>query len=115
MSSGKKSNSFYTHHNNKIKLIKGDSPYFNLLKQLFEKAKHSVYIRIYIWGDDATGTLIDDQLIKAAQKNIPVFFIADGYASQCLSKEFKKHLRNHRIFWAILEEHYILMNTRIYN
>lgn len=93
----KKRNSFYTHHN-KIQLVKGDSPYFNLLKQLIEKANHSAYIRIYIWDDDPTGTLIDDQLIKSAQKNIAVFIIADGYASQCLSKEFKKHLRNHRIF-----------------
>lgn len=38
-------------------------------------------MRIYIWDDKATGTMFADQLIKAAQKNVAVFFIADGYAS----------------------------------
>jgi len=47
-----------------------------------KKAKHSIYIRIYIWDDDTTGTLIADQLIKAAQKNVAVYVSADGYASQ---------------------------------
>ena len=74
-----------------------------LLKQLIEKAKHSIYIRIYIWDDDTTGTLIADQLIKAAQKNVAIFIIADGFASQCLSKEFIKHLRNHRIHFRYFE------------
>lgn len=103
MSSAKKRNSFYTPHN-KIQLIKGGSQYFNLFKQLIEKAKHSIYIRIYIWDDDTTGTLIAGELIKAAQKNISVFVIADGNASQCLSKEFIKHLRNHRIHFRYFEQ-----------
>jgi cardiolipin synthase len=75
-----------------------------LLKELIEKAKHSIYMRIYIWDNDATGTLIADQLIKAAQKNVAVFIIADGYASQYFSKEFIKHLRNHRIHFKYFEQ-----------
>jgi cardiolipin synthase len=66
--------------------------------------QHSISIRIYIWEDDATGTLIADQLFKAIQKNVAVFVIADGYASQCLSKEFIKHLRNQRIHFRYFEQ-----------
>ena len=105
MSSGKNHNSSYTLHN-KIQLFKGGSQYLNLLKELIEKVNHSIYMRIYIWDNDATGTLIADQLIKAAQKKLAVFIIADGYASQYFSKEFIKHLRNHRIHFKFFEQYW---------
>jgi len=69
-----------------------------------KKAKQSIYIRIYIWDEDTTGTLIADRLIKAAQKNVAIFIIAEGYASNCLSKELIKHLRNHRIHFRYFEQ-----------
>jgi cardiolipin synthase len=92
MFSAKKRNSFYTLHN-KFQIVEGGSQYFNFLKQFIEKAKYSIYIRIYIWDGDATGNIDCGELIKAAKKYISVFVIADGNASQCLSKEFTKHLK----------------------
>lgn len=65
MSSAKKRNSFYTLHN-KLQLIKSGSQYINFLKQFIEESKYLIYLTIYIWNYDATGTLIADQLIKAA-------------------------------------------------
>lgn len=100
--SSTKHTSFYTIHN-KIKLIKGGSTYFNLLNDLIRKANHSIFIRIYIWDDDSTGTQIADELINAAQRGVSVFIIADGYASQCLSKRFIKRLKEYGIQFTYFE------------
>lgn len=100
--SSKKNTSFYTLRN-KIKLIKGGSHYFNLLKELIRKAEYSIFIRIYIWDDDVTGTQIADELIAAKQRGVSIFIVADGYASQCLSKGFIKHLRGYGIQFKYFE------------
>lgn len=102
MSPNKKHNSHYTTHN-KIQLIKGGSQYFNFLKELIGKAKQSIYIRIYILDDDTTGRGIADELIKAAERKVAVFLIADGYASQSLSKEFIKNLKDKGVHFKYFE------------
>ena len=93
MSSHTKNKNCYTTHN-KIKLVKGGAAYFNLLGEMIENAKHSIFIRIYIWDEDATGTSIANQLIEAAKRNVDIYIIADGYASQGLSWEFIRNLKN---------------------
>ena len=49
---------------------------------------------MYIWDDDATGNAIAEQLIAASKRRVAVFIVADGYASQGLSREFVKQLTN---------------------
>ncbi|MGZ8536923.1 MAG: phospholipase D-like domain-containing protein [Flavisolibacter sp.] len=102
MSSHKKSYFYYTTHNH-IRLVKGGATYFSLLREIIEKAKHSIYIRMYIWDDDTTGTAIAKQLIEAAKKNVAVYIIADGYASQGLSRGFIRNLKNHGINFRYFE------------
>ena len=58
MSQGKIQNRYTVH--NVIQLIKGGDFYFQLLGELIDKARHSIFIRVYIWDDDATGTRIAD-------------------------------------------------------
>jgi phosphatidylserine/phosphatidylglycerophosphate/cardiolipin synthase-like enzyme len=53
---------------NRIELVKGGACYFELLRKLIASAKHSIYIRVYIWSNDATGTAI---AIRKAAQNIP--------------------------------------------
>jgi cardiolipin synthase A/B len=101
MSAGKSNNGYRLH--NKIELIKGGSSYFDLLKHLIEIAKQSIYIRVYIWNDDETGNAIAEQLIEAAKKGIEVYAIADGYASQGLSKEFIRKLKYNGIHFRYFE------------
>ena len=102
MSSGKTKISTYTVHN-KIKLVKGGSAYFDLLKELIKQAKESILMRVYIWDDDETGTSIADQLIEATKRNVFVYIIADGYASQRLSKNFIQRLRDNSIHFKYFE------------
>jgi cardiolipin synthase A/B len=100
--SAEKHNNGYTLHN-KVQLIKGGSYYFNLLKELMEKARCSIYIRVYIWNDDETGNEIADQLINASKRGIAVYAVADGYASQGLSKEFIRRLKTNGVHFRYFE------------
>lgn len=100
MSLGK--NNCYTLHN-RIQLVKGGACYFNLLRELLRNAKRSIYIRVYIWNDDKTGNEIAGELIEAVKRNVAVYVCADGYASQGLSKEFIKRLKNNGVHFRYFE------------
>jgi cardiolipin synthase A/B len=118
MSSGSTYNTPAYSLNNKIRLIKGGKEYFKLLCHLIQEAKQSIHIRIYIWDDDATGTAIANELIAAANRNVSVFVVADGYASQCLSNRFVKWLKRHGIhfkyFEPLLKSHHFYFGRRMH-
>lgn len=101
MSGGKNNNGYVLH--NKVQLVEGGSRYFKLLSELIQKAKRSIYIRVYIWNDDETGTGIANELIDAATRGIAVYAIADGYASQHLSKEFIQKLKSNGVYFRYFE------------
>lgn len=110
MSAGKSNNSYTVY--NTIQLVKGGADYFDALAKMIEEAKHSIYIRVYIWNDDATGTSIADKLIAAAKRDVDVYVIADGYASQGLPKDFIKQLKNHDVHFKYFEP--LLRSTHFY-
>lgn len=101
MSAGKKSKCYTLH--NRIELVKGGASYFNRLKELIRKAQYCIYVRVYIMHDDETGSGIAEELINAAKRNVGVFVVADGYASQGLSKEFIRNLKMHGIHFRYFE------------
>lgn len=88
---------------NKVKLIKGGSEYFNLLLQLIHSATHSIHLQFYIYDDDDTGLLIANALMEAVKRNVKVYFMADGYASQVMSKAFIVQLKSHGIHFKYFE------------
>ena len=102
MSSDKKINSYYTTRN-KVRLIRGGSEYFTLLLQLINSAQHSIHLQIYIYHDDETGLMIGEAMMNAAQRNVQVYFIADGYASRAMSKSFITRLQNAGIHFKYFE------------
>ena len=105
MSTGKSNKNQFTHRN-RIKLVKGGSDYFTLLEQLIDNARISIYIRIYIFDDDATGSSIAEALVRAAKRKVAVYIVADGYASQRLSMKFIKYLRESGIHFRYFEPFY---------
>lgn len=92
----------YTQHN-RIELLKGGSIYFTRLLELIHGARHSIHVQVYIFDDDATGTLVANALAAAAAKGIPVFVLADGFASQRMSGAFVKKLRSNGIHFRYFE------------
>src|SRR6187399_1788621 len=86
-----------------VELIKGGEPYFTLLLKLIREAKTIIHIQVYILEEDETGTLITQELIKAVRRNIQVYLLIDGYASQGLSNEFIENLRSPGIHFKYFE------------
>lgn len=78
-------------HKNKVQLIQGGQEYFTLLEQLIDKAQNSVYILVYIFDDDQTGTQIADALKRAAKRGVKVYLLVDGYGAR-VTKHFIQQL-----------------------
>ena len=118
MPSDKKINNYYTTRN-KVKLIRGGNEYFTLLLQLINSAQHSIHLQIYIYDDDETGLMIGEAMMSAAKRNVQVYFIADGYASQVMSKSFIAQLRNagihFRYFEPLFKSHRFYFGRRLHH
>ncbi|MGB3008142.1 MAG: phospholipase D-like domain-containing protein [Chitinophagaceae bacterium] len=78
---------------NRVKLLRGGSNYFLLLRELIDKAKFSIHLQFYIFLDDETGNLIIEALKAASQRGVSVFLQLDGYASQDIHKKSIKELQ----------------------
>jgi len=89
--------------NNQVKLIRAGKEYFNLLLQMIHEAKENIHIQSYIFDDDETGRLVADALKDAAKRNVSVYLMADGYASQKISRSFIHELRNGGIHFRFFE------------
>src|SRR5690242_11630099 len=72
---------------NRVKIIRGGAEYFNLLLELINNAQESIHLQTYIFGNDETGNMVAEALMAAAKKKVNVYLLADGYASQSLSKK----------------------------
>lgn len=85
--------SVYTHHN-KVRLVHGGQEFFTLLVQMIDQARFLIHMQTYIFTEDKTGTLVADALIRAARRNVQVYLLLDGYASQELPKPFIARLKD---------------------
>jgi cardiolipin synthase len=88
---------------NKAKLVKGGAPFFSLLQKLIKNARHSIYLQTYIFYSDTTGRLIGEALIAAAKKGVAVYLLADGYASDQISKAFIQKLEAAGVHFRFFE------------
>lgn len=88
---------------NKVKLIRGGAAYFDLLLQLINQATDNIHLQCYIYNDDETGQCITEALKNAARRNVQVYLLADGYASQAISKKSIDELREAGVRFRFFE------------
>ncbi|HEY4968023.1 MAG TPA: phospholipase D-like domain-containing protein, partial [Puia sp.] len=88
---------------NKIKLIRGGRPYFDQLLHLINGAERIIQLQVYIFDDDETGREISTALKEAAKRNVAVYLMADGYASQKLPKKFIRELEEAGVHFRFFE------------
>lgn len=104
---------------NKVKLIRGGKEYFDLLLHLINKATDSIHLQTYIYDDDETGLLVTDALKAAAKRNVKVYLLADGYASQIMSQKLIDELRkagvHFRFFEPIFKSKYFYFGRRMHH
>ncbi len=113
----KKSNSYSSQNN--VKLIRGGKEYFDLLLQLINGATESIHLQTYIYDDDETGRLVAEALKAAVKRNISVHLLTDGYASQIISNNFIRALKetgiHFRFFEPIFKSKYFYFGRRMHH
>lgn len=106
-------------HRNRAEPVKGGKHFFNLLLKLFEGAKRSIHIQTYAFDDDETGTMVAEALMAAAARKIDIYILADGFASQGLSKDFIQKLKDagiqFRYFEPLLRSKYFYLGRRLHH
>ena len=88
---------------NKVKLIYGGKEYFELLLSMINGATESIHLQTYIYDDDSTGLLVAEALKAAAKREVQVYLLTDGYASQHLSKKFIDGLQEAGVHFRFFE------------
>jgi cardiolipin synthase len=119
MSIGNPKAAFEYTEQNKVQLIRGGKPYFDQLLQMINSAKESLHLQTYIYDDDETGRLVAEALKSAVKRNVKVYLIADGYASQSLSKSFIGELRDAgvhvKLFEPLLKSKFFYFGRRMHH
>lgn len=104
---------------NGTQLLRAGAPYFDALLSLIGRAQDSIHLQVYILGDDGTGRLVTGALKEAAARGVKVYLLADGYASQGLSKAFVSDLRaagiQFRFFEPLLRGHNFYFGRRLHH
>lgn len=95
-------NNRYT-DNNEAVLIRGGRDYFSRLLDLIHNAKDHFHLQVYIFEDDETGQLVASALKEASARNVSVYVLADGYASQSLPDAFVDDLIEAGIHFLFFE------------
>ena len=99
----KKSASWDYNKFNRVQLIRGGSDYFSRLLKLINEATESIHLQVYILNDDDTGKEVAEALKQAAGRKVEVHVLADGYASQKLSRAYINDLRSAGIRFRFFE------------
>jgi cardiolipin synthase len=108
----------YTHHN-KVRLVHGGAAYFSTLVQLIDGAKNTIHLQTYIFDGDETGQLVSAALLRAAARQVEIFILLDGYASQHLPPEiigeWKTAGIRFRWFWPLFKSRHFYLGRRMHH
>lgn len=101
------------------RLVRGGKEYFDLLIRMIHQAAICIHLQTYIYDDDETGILVADALKATARRKVAVYLMADGYASQVMSRRFIDDLRNSgihfRFFEPLLKSKYFYFGRRLHH
>jgi len=97
----RKSNQYTSH--NIVRVVKGGSDYFDSIEEIADNARYSLHLQTYIFDEDETGNKVAAALIRAAQRNVYVYLLVDGYASQQLSAQFISRLKEAGVHFGFFE------------
>lgn len=104
---------------NRVSLLQGGRDFFQLLVSMIDQANHSIYFQFYIFDEDDTGRKIAAALKAAAQRNVAVHLLLDGYASKKLSLSFIQDLKNagvkFRWFTSFLKNRKFYLGRRLHH
>jgi cardiolipin synthase A/B len=104
---------------NKVQMVRGGADYFSLLHRLINDARHHLHLQTYIFDADETGIQVAEALMQAARRGVKVYVLADGYASQKMTREliarFKESGVLFRWFQPLLRSRYFYFGRRLHH
>jgi cardiolipin synthase len=71
---------------NSVTFLRSGEEYFSALETLISSAQKSIHIQVYIFDEDETGKRIIELLRQALKRDIAIYIVIDGYASEKFSK-----------------------------
>jgi len=77
-----------------ILAVHSGADFFSRLVGLLDEARETAHLQTYIFEDDDTGSLVADALIRAAQRGVQVWVMADGFGSKALPDAFVRRLQD---------------------
>lgn len=102
-----------------LRLVRSGYEYFELLESLIHSAKQVIHLQTYIYEDDETGERITKALEEAASRNVKVYLLVDGYASQGLTDEYIKRLQtsgvHFKFFDPLLRSKHFYLGRRLHH
>ncbi len=105
--------------NNNVKLVHSGSDFFAILCRMIDDARHTIHLQTYILGNDQTGLKVIDCLKSAAKRNVQVYVLADGYASQDISETLQKEMEdtgiNFRFFEPLIQSKHLYFGRRLHH
>ena len=76
-----------------IDLVFSGADYFSRLEKIINATKKELHIQTYIFDTDSTGLRIVEALKKAANREVKIYLLLDGFGSNSFSSNIVKELR----------------------
>jgi cardiolipin synthase A/B len=77
-----------------VQLVYSGKDYFQRLEKIIAGARNELHIQTYIFDHDETGSAVITQLKKAAQRNVKVFVLLDGFGASAFPKNLFNELNS---------------------
>lgn len=104
---------------NRAELVLTGPDHFDRMEALIDQAQEIIHLQVYIFGDDPTAERIVKALLRAAERGVQLFVIADGYASRSFPNKWITALREaggrFRWFEPLLRSHHFYIGRRMHH
>jgi cardiolipin synthase len=77
---------------NRLALLRNGEQYFPALVEALDAAKTEIFIEVYIFADDQTGSLVADALARAAARGVSTHLLIDGFGARDFAPRFREML-----------------------
>lgn len=86
---------------NRITLLNSGDEYFPALLAAIDSANQEIFLESYIFADDEVGNAVVAALIRAADRNVAVRVLVDGFGARNFPRDFGQRLQAARVKYLI--------------
>jgi cardiolipin synthase A/B len=102
-----------------VHLVYSGMDYFQRLRKIIAEARNELHIQTYIFDHDDTGRMVISELKKAAERNVKIFVLLDGFGASAfpriLSEELTKAGIHIRFFAPFFSTNTFYLGRRLHH